>query len=333
MKISVVIPVYNTEKYLNKCVDSILQQTRPADEILLIDDGSTDNSGMICDAYAKHYTNVLVYHKKNEGLGYTRNYGIQHASGDYILFVDSDDYLDYDFLFTMEKEIKSSACDTCKTSFRRFDSKGNESVTNNVTRYLYRGKEIYSDFIPRLIGSSPEKSDVIPMSSCCTMYSMKIIKENHIEFVSERELISEDMIFNLDYYCHAEVVLLSDYVGYNYRINDSSLTTHYLKGRFEKSVELIKKEIRILEDMSIYDKCSLRLSKQLFIYTKMSIEQLKKANMAIKDKEKEINDICSNSFLQSRISEYPVHKLAFKQRVFIELIRRKKVRLLRFLLA
>lgn len=333
MKLSIVVPVYNTAEYLCECIDSLLFQTRQADEILLIDDGSTDNSGLICDQYAEQYPNVLTFHKKNEGLGYTRNYGIKHATGDYILFVDSDDYLSNDYLSTMESEIIKTACDTCKTSFRRFDNKGNTNITNPVNRTLFKGKEVKTDFLPRLIGSSPEKSDVIPMSSCCTMYSMKIINDNQIEFVSERKLMSEDMIFNLRYYSYANVVLLSDYVGYNYRVNDNSLSTNYLEGRFKKSIQLVESEIDLLNEIGIYDQCDERLSKQLFIYTKMSIEQLRKTDFSNTEKNKEIETICDNAFLQNRIARYPRNKLSIKQRVFIELIRHKCITLLRLLLA
>ena len=91
--ISVVIPVYNVEKYLSKCVDSVLSQSFTDYEILLIDDGSTDNSGRLCDNYAEKYSCISVIHQENKGLGGARNTGIDHACEDYILFLDSDDYL------------------------------------------------------------------------------------------------------------------------------------------------------------------------------------------------------------------------------------------------
>ena len=92
--LSVVVPVYNVENYLNKCVGSLLQQTHPIDEIILVDDGSTDRSGMISDEFAEKYAKIKVIHKKNGGLADARNAGIDVASGDYIAFVDSDDYIE-----------------------------------------------------------------------------------------------------------------------------------------------------------------------------------------------------------------------------------------------
>ena len=103
MDISVVIPVYNVEKYLKKCVDSILHQTISNYEVILVDDGSPDGCPAICDAYAAEHPNVIALHKTNGGLSDARNYGVQHASADYVVFVDSDDYVDSEYLESLWK--------------------------------------------------------------------------------------------------------------------------------------------------------------------------------------------------------------------------------------
>lgn len=92
-KISIIVPVYNVEQYITRCIESITSQTYRNIEILLIDDGSTDNSGNICDEYQKKDSRVMTFHKTNGGLSDARNYGIKHASGQYLCFVDSDDYI------------------------------------------------------------------------------------------------------------------------------------------------------------------------------------------------------------------------------------------------
>lgn len=90
--VSIIVPVYNVEKYLPKCVDSLINQTYKNVEIILVDDGSTDQSGNICDTYLEKDNRIVVLHKKNGGLSDARNFGIEHAKGDYYSFVDSDDY-------------------------------------------------------------------------------------------------------------------------------------------------------------------------------------------------------------------------------------------------
>ena len=96
--ISLVIPVYNVEKYLDKCMESVLAQTYDNYEVILVDDGSTDNSGKMCDEYAERDSRVTVYHQKNSGVSVARNVGIENAKGEFISFIDSDDWVDESYL-------------------------------------------------------------------------------------------------------------------------------------------------------------------------------------------------------------------------------------------
>ena len=109
--ISIVIPIYNVEKYLNRCLETIVNQTYKNLEIILVDDGSTDNSGIICDEYAKNDKRIKVYHKKNGGSSSARNYGIKKANGKYIGFIDADDYIDLDMYQVLYDSCKKHNCD------------------------------------------------------------------------------------------------------------------------------------------------------------------------------------------------------------------------------
>ena len=119
-KISVLIPVYNTEKYLRECVDSTISQTYSQLEIILVDDGSADNSGKICDEYAQNDKRVKVIHKPNGGLSSARNVGIDKATGEYIAFVDSDDYLKKDYVEKLLETIKKLQREENGKSFANF---------------------------------------------------------------------------------------------------------------------------------------------------------------------------------------------------------------------
>lgn len=121
IKISIIVPVYNTEKYLHKCVDSILAQTFPDFEILLVNDGSTDSSRQICESYANKDSRIKVFNKENEGVSSARNVGIENAKGEWITFVDSDDWINER---TLEVAIKQAMCndaDICCYDFRVID--------------------------------------------------------------------------------------------------------------------------------------------------------------------------------------------------------------------
>lgn len=126
-KVSIVIPVYNIDKYLNKCVDSIIQQTYSNLEIILVDDGSTDKSGTICDKFAKIDNRIRVIHKQNGGLSDARNVGIENATGKYICFIDGDDYIDSNMILEMHKLANENGCEMVVTNFVR------ETDDNKVT--------------------------------------------------------------------------------------------------------------------------------------------------------------------------------------------------------
>jgi len=325
MKITVVVPVYNVEKYLRCCIESLLNQSKKAYEIILVDDGSIDSSGIICDEYTNREDNIRVIHKKNEGLGLTRNCGIREAQGDFITFVDADDFCDIDYLEKFEKIVLKNKCDTCKTSYKRVDINGKYLYGHDVCEGEFIGDEIRNELIPRFIGSSPKIKDSITMSSCDTLYSLKIIRDYQVEFPSEREWISEDLIFNIEYYSHAEKVNVSNYQGYNYRVTEGSLTQKYNPERFQRYIDLYNKEKEMLMNLDIYSISKYRLDRQFFVYTRVCFEQIRKSSLSKKEKSQEIQRICQNGFLQNIIKHYPIQELGIKQKVFLYLIRYKMI--------
>lgn len=128
-KISVIVPVYNVSQYLRKCIDSILEQDYKNFEIILINDGSTDDSGKICDEYAEKYKNINVYHQKNGGISSARNLGVSKVTGKYISFVDSDDFVMKDFLSSMHSNLKNNNVDiSCCGSYEYFNK---NKITNS----------------------------------------------------------------------------------------------------------------------------------------------------------------------------------------------------------
>lgn len=127
-KISVIVPIYNVSQYLRKCIDSILEQDYKNFEIILINDGSTDDSGKICDEYAEKYKNINVYHQKNCGISSARNLGVSKVTGKYIAFVDSDDFVMKDFLSSMHSNLKQNNVDiSCCGSYEYFNE---NKITN-----------------------------------------------------------------------------------------------------------------------------------------------------------------------------------------------------------
>ena len=141
--VSIVVPVYNVEKYLKKCIDSLIDQTYQNIEILLVDDGSTDNSGKICDDYAKRYSFVYSFHKANSGLGFTRNYGLERINGEYVTFVDSDDYLGKDAIKRLVAGLDGKSIDTVIGGYSKVKDNGDVLYTREYTESIFRNENVY----------------------------------------------------------------------------------------------------------------------------------------------------------------------------------------------
>lgn len=145
--VSVIIPVYNTAQYLSRCLDSVLCQTYRDFELLLIDDGSIDDSGTICDRYAKQDSRVRVFHKENGGVSDTRNYGLDRAEGSYIVFVDSDDYIGPDYLKILTEMAVENNAEMTIISLQRVDSEDAVFIKSTDQRTVYTGYELFQEMI------------------------------------------------------------------------------------------------------------------------------------------------------------------------------------------
>lgn len=329
-KVSVIIPVYNVADYLSECIDSVLRQTYKDVEIILVDDGSTDGSGEICDKFDKTHDRVRSFHKKNEGLGAARNYGLERASGDYVMFLDSDDYIEEKLLEKMLDLVFKKKVDYCKTGFAYVNNNKKIKSVKKYKEEYYRGEEIVSRLLPRFLGSLPGKSDSVEMSVCACIFDRRIIEKNQIRFLSEKKVLSEDIFFNIDYLKVSRYACLSDYVGYYYRFNGNSLTRSYRPDRFEKSKHLNRLLLEVLEGLGYGEEERNRLRKHFFINIRSSLaqEKLTVSGLSFLESRHNIKRICCDNDVKKIISEYPINKLGIKQRIFIWLIKRRLVTLL-----
>lgn len=325
--ITIAVPVYNIAEYLEKCIDSILNQTVSADEILLIDDGSTDGSSEICDRYAAEYANILVLHKDNEGLGITRNRALAVASGTHIVFVDGDDWVYPTMLGSLKTAYQIHGCDAVLCGYDEVDEYGKTLASYGYRDSIFRGEAIRSIFLPKMMGSSPRFQDSVCVGSKHVLYSMEIIRKNNIEFPSEREIISEDMFFNLKYYLSANSVALIPGYFYAYVQRKGSLTKSFRIDRFDK----IKKFHRLMQEemiqAEIWDDCRVRFSKTFFINLRMCVAQEAYCDDGLGLVR--LKAMCEDELVYQILNEYPIEKLGIKQRFFIRCVRKKWVTLLK----
>ena len=303
-KISVIVPVYNVEKYLNRCVESIINQTYKNLEIILIDDGSTDASSQMCDAYEDN--RIVVIHKENEGLGLSRNVGISKATGEYILFVDSDDYLDEDMIENLYTDMKENNADTCIGGYKRVYADRVEEYKNIYAGQVFYDEEIISNVLVKMFGKYGKIDDHIEMSVWKVLFSRDIIINNNIKFPSEKEFISEDIIFDTAYYPKSKRLCISGDIGYNYCDNFGSLTTKYNPRRFELQEKLFLELKKRTNELGIYELSKQRMLNTLIAIARYSIKlEQKYADVnGVKVSKKNIQKICSSSILKEAFREY-----------------------------
>ena len=196
--ISVIVPIYNAEPYLAKCIESLLQQSHTALQIILVNDGSTDNSLAIAQDYAAREQRILLYSlDTNQGQSAARNEGLMHATGEYISFVDADDYIDPDFYEYMLQHIGNLDC--VQIGYRR--------VTNTGKILLEKLPKHFYQFT----------------SPCMRLYRREIFEKYNLVFPTG--MIYEDVIFSLDFWGTKPRYKMLSYTGYNYLANTSSTTS------------------------------------------------------------------------------------------------------------
>lgn len=217
MKISVIIPVYNTETYLEECLDSIISQKFEDWECLLIDDGSTDRSSSLCNLYASQDNRFKVFHIVNSGVSAARNLGVAHASGIYIAFIDSDDTIDQNYLSRLYQAMIQVNAELIVCGMKLVRPSGTE--INTATQGLVIIGDEDSDCFVEL------NRKFLLYGPVAKLYHLDIIRNNKIRFPSGVQY-GEDLIFNFEYLKYVTNIFVIDAPGYNYRIlSEGSLSS------------------------------------------------------------------------------------------------------------
>ena len=255
--ISIIVPVYKVEKYLSECVDSILNQTYKNFELILVDDGSPDNSGKICDEYAKRDGRVKVIHKENGGVSSARNAGLDNAKGEYVTFVDSDDIIDTRYLDLMYRKIVETGSDICFCHFDRFDDDKMVENQEELPSYLQINldeKETV-DFVKRYF----KFENNVFGSIWRTLY-----KRSSVDFLrfNSQIKISEDLVFVVNAVLNSKSICSISDVLYHYRDNLNSAGKTYKKN-FQASQLELQKETALIFSRLGSEKMK-KLQKQYF---------------------------------------------------------------------
>lgn len=288
--ISIIVPIYNTEKYLNKCLDSLINQSKKELEFILINDGSKDNSEEIIKEYKDE--RIKYYKNKNQGIGKTRNFGIEKATGKYLMFLDSDDYLEKD---------------ACELLYKKAEKENLDLVVCNYYKVYSNGTKeefLIDDFVNSSLESNNKLLNIINLGPCNKIYLKELITKNNIKYLED--LKYEDTTFV------AEAMLKAKKIGklnkplHNYLIRENSETTI----RDEKCFDIIK----VVDLLRNYykennfpkeelDKLTVRILTNYTIQQRMQSDKtlaMKFIDEAFSYLEKEVKDYKNNKYYENR---------------------------------
>lgn len=257
--ISIIVPVYNVGQYLRKCVDSILRQTYSDIELILVDDGSTDESPCICDFYEEIDARVSVIHKQNGGPNRARKTGLQRVRGEYVCYVDGDDWIEDDMIERQLTEIQSSGADLAVSNLY-FESEGwMQKVCGTLDAGLYNTEDI----VGTMLYTGEFYKFGISQYACTKLFRKDILWEVQMQ-VDNRIGCGEDVAVLYPYILKAQTVYISDYAGYHYIQRTDSIQGRYDADEFARNKVLIA-YLRNIFEQSAYAEC---LNRQLNQYAK-----------------------------------------------------------------
>lgn len=292
VEISIIVPVYNVEKYLNKCVDSIIKQTFTNWELILVDDGSTDNSGLLCDKFVKKDKRIRVIHKKNGGLSEARNYGIDMSKGNFLIFVDSDDYIDKNMCSILLKKLKENNADIVSCNFYKvFD---NKILLNSM---FVKGEKIFlKDEILReyFLNLFPDI-----FATWNKIYKKELFVNNEIRFPIGR--LHEDIATTYKLYYYANKIVVINKPLYYYVQRKSSIMNNISNKNIIDSIKVLKDFKKFINriDRKEYKSLLQITSIKMYISCCDWIICQNKINdisikIALNDMRKEVLNICNN---------------------------------------
>lgn len=288
-KISVIVPVYKAEKFIHRCVESILSQMYDNIELILVDDGSPDNSGALCDEYALKDNRVRVIHQVNSGVAVARNAGLDKATGEYIAFVDSDDYIDVAMYYEMMKINQQYDCDLVLCDCYKENESTKIIFTHDIREGYYDKDMLYNEYFPTLLMTN--SVDYPPtISNCVCLFKRKLIEENNLRY-KEGMRFSEDLLFGSQaaYYTNS-FYYMKNKAFYHYVLNNESVTHIFFPNKWimmRSLYEYIKEFFGNVEDFDFSKQINISLL--YFVYN--CISEINNSDMDKKNRMLEISMI------------------------------------------
>ena len=301
-QISVIVPIYSTEKYIHKCINSILGQSFRDIEIILVNDGSEDNCGQIVNEYQKADARIKVIHKENGGLWSARNAGLDIATGKYISFIDSDDWVKREMLEEMYNKAEEHQADLVVCNYNKVYADRTEENVLKVKEELIKLDQIgFQDYFYNYWFQNNHGREV-----CNKLYKREIIKQKKILFEKNKEIFAEDLLFNFYYLCHIKKIYAVNSSYYNYLQHNSSIMAGQKPDLAVKYTELVQRFSNYTRNMGVYK--DLRKILPVVFYNRISIGLFAEYSIA--------NDLSAMVKVLTEASKIPVFKTCVKELAF-----------------
>lgn len=323
--ISVIIPIYNVEQYLDTCIQSILQQSYKDLEIILVDDGSTDRCPLICDEYAKKDDRIKVIHKENAGQGMARNDALDIAIGEYVIFVDSDDFLAENAIELLSRASENGKYDIVYAAmYNGWTPKSGGTVLYSFDEVKCGEKEITEALAD--LTASPWNSSLPAirfMGACGYLIKRNIIIDNCLRFHSVQEVGSEDLVFLYDLYQYINSIRYIPEPLYYYRLNINS-TSHVFRG--ETHIACIDVAFKYLQRSSIArnKEIRIRIYKHIIRDTGITYEKILSSSLSLIEKRRLCHLIYIKSIWKQIIEECQVKALPHSYRYYLDVFLHKR---------
>ena len=302
--ISVVLPVYNVAAYLERCIESIVNQTYRNLKILLIDDGSTDKSQEICRKWAEKDSRIRHIRKENQGLGMARNTGMEQACGKYICFFDSDDYVALDALEQCCALAEREQADVVTFGFCSVSKTGQvvKKRTPGPERLAYQGDAVREDFLPELMApdTARGKDSGLWMSAWTSFFRLELLQTSGWQFVSERVVLSEDLYSLLRLYGFVQKVAVLPKALYYYCENETSLSRVYRPDRYARIKDCYDASMAVCRELGYSQEVRRRLAYPYLSNTIAAAKQISQSGLSWREKRR---------YLEAMLRDIHLHKV------------------------
>lgn len=325
-KLSIIIPIYNVEKYLKRCLNSVLKQTLQDIEIILVNDGSTDDSLIICEEYEKLDSRIILINKKNEGVSIARNIGIEISNADYIAFLDPDDEVKSNMYEQMYNQIIKNKSDICFCNYNQIDKKGCTEIKLPFSHGFYT-REYIEKLIKEMIGPKTLNDCTVFGSVWRSLFRKDIIQKYNIIFPPNIRPM-QDLVFMIEYLSKCSSMFIVNNAFYNYYLNPNSAVTSYKKNVWDNSYSVYRQLLRICKVNDLDDVTLERLNNHLVMFIINSISNEAHPDNINKYSHKIQNISNILELNKNVIDNLSYDRLSLKKKLVLVLMKKKSINLL-----